>query len=204
MDQTNNSPALALKARWAIARITFIGYIVLSVVTLVGGFLTAPVMTWYFFGDWRFWRHLKPGLGLLPHGLKLMYAMLVTGKSFMFGVPLTAPPQCAPDPGIARRRADWPHGHSCGDCADCCKPLGHACPLLSTSNGHCLGFGSFYWRYFNCGRFPSVDAELDFYGCRKWVLVAPPVYESTDWVEANAIGTKKPAYIDSKALTGRC
>jgi len=174
------TPSLSRKLRWAVARVAFIGYILLSVATLVGGFLTAPLMTWYFFGDWRFWRHLRPGLGLLPHGLKLMYAMLVTGRGFMFEVPLTAPPQCAPDPRVARRRNDWPHGPSCGDCADCCKPLGHACPLLSTDNGHCLGYGSFYWRYFNCGRFPSVDAELSFYGCRKWVVVAPPTSCRTD------------------------
>ena len=174
MEKSTSKPSLARKIRWAVARIAFIGYIALSVATLLGGFLTAPLMTWYFFGDWRFWRHLRPGLGLLPHALKIIHAMLVTGKRFMFAVPLAAPPRCAPDPGFARRQPNWPHGDSCGDCAECCKPLGHACPLLSTRDGHCRGYGSFYWRYFNCGRFPSVDAELTFYGCRKWVLVAPP------------------------------
>ena len=40
--------------------------------------------------------------------------------------------------------------------------MGRACPLLSSAQGHCLGFGSFYWRYFNCGRFPSIPEELEF------------------------------------------
>jgi hypothetical protein len=157
----------------------FIAYIVLSVITLVGGFLTAPLMTWYFFGDWRFWRHLRAGLGLLPHGLKLIYAMLITRKGFMFAVPLTASPRHVPDPNVATQRQDWPHGQSCGNCADCCKPLGYVCPLLSSHKGHCLGYGSFYWRYFNCGRFPSTVADLDFYGCRKWTIVASPICGAT-------------------------
>ncbi len=176
MARATSSATPAQQLRWAIARILFLGYIVLCVSTVVGGFVTAPLMTWYFFGDWRFWKYLKPGLGLLPHGLRLMRAMLTTGKGFMFAVPLTAEPRCAPDPARAARRRDWPHGVSCGDCADCCKPLGHACPLLGSENGHCQGYGSFYWRYFNCGRFPSVPEELDFYGCRKWALVPAPTF----------------------------
>ena len=46
--------------RWALARLSFIVYILFSVVSLVGGFLSAPLMTWYFFGDWRFWRSPPP------------------------------------------------------------------------------------------------------------------------------------------------
>ena len=44
------------RMRWATARLLFIVYITASGLPLVGGFLTAPLMTWYFFGDWRFWR----------------------------------------------------------------------------------------------------------------------------------------------------
>jgi len=176
MSQTPPSPPAPQRLRWATARILFIGYMILSILTLAGGFATAPLMSWCFFGDWRFWKYLKPGLALLPHGLRLFHAMLTTGKGFMFAVPLTAEPRCAPDPALAARRNDWPHGRSCGDCANCCKPMGHACPLLGSENGHCRGYGSFYWRYFNCGRFPSVPEELDFYDCRKWTLATPPSF----------------------------
>ena len=49
-------------------------------------------------------------------------------------------------------------------------PAFEACPLLDENLGLCRGHDSFYWRYFNCGRFPSVSAELDYYNCHKWVL----------------------------------
>ena len=156
--------------RWALARLVFISYIVFSVVTLVGGFLTAPLMTWYFFGDWRFWCYWRAGLGLLPHGLRLTAMMLFHSRAFMFSVPLTSPPRSAPDRSIADYRSDWPHGDSCGDCSNCCKAGGHACPLLDEVQQACRGYNSFYWRYFNCGRYPSLEEEIDYYDCRKWLL----------------------------------
>lgn len=160
--------------RWALARIAFILYIGFSVVTLVGGFLTAPLMTWYFFGDWRFWRYWSAGLGLWAHAMRLLSLMMSDRRGFMFSVPLTSPPRTRPDPDAAMLHRLWPHGASCGDCSNCCRPGGHACPLLDEVNERCRGYDSFYWRYFNCGRFPSVDAEIDYYGCGKWVLNPAP------------------------------
>ena len=155
---------------WALARLTFIVYIVFSVLSLVGGFLTAPLMTWYFFGDWRFWRHWRAGVRLLPHALRLTAMMLGHNRGFMFSVPLTSPPRSAPDPSSTFPRPEWPHGGSCGDCSNCCKPGGHACPLLDSERRACRGYDSFYWRYFNCGRYPSVEEEIAYYDCRKWAL----------------------------------
>ena len=156
--------------RWALARLAFISYIVFSVVSLVGGFLTAPLMTWYFFGDWRFWRHWRAGVGLLPHGLRLTAMMIGHGRGFMFSVPLTSPPRSVPDPSVTLFRVDWHHGNSCGDCSNCCKPGGYVCPLLDNQRQACRGYNSFYWRYFNCGRYPSVEEEIRYYDCRKWAL----------------------------------
>jgi len=156
--------------RWALARLTFIVYIVFSVVTLIGGFVTAPLMTWYFFGDWRFWRHWRAGLGLLPHALRLTAMMVGHGRAFMFSVPLASPPRSAPDPSIALFHTDWQHGGSCGDCSNCCKPGGNVCPLLDQVHQRCHGYNSFYWRYFNCGRYPSFEEEIHYYDCRKWML----------------------------------
>jgi hypothetical protein len=157
---------------WALARLTFIGYIVFSVVSLIGGFLTAPLMTWYFLGDWRFWRYWRAGAGLLPHGLRLVAMMFTHSRAFMFSVPRTSPPRSAPDRLIVDFRADWPHGDSCGDCSNCCKAGGYACPLLDEEQQVCRGYNSFYWRYFNCGRYPSLAEEIDYYDCRKWALMA--------------------------------
>lgn len=159
--------------RWALARLGFTGYIVFSVVTLVGGFLTAPLMTWYFFADWRFWRHWRAGMGLLPHGLRLTTMMLGHGRSFMFSVPLTSPPRSTPDPSLTVLSPHWQHGGSCADCTNCCRPGGHVCPLLDVERHSCRGYNSFYWRYFNCGRYPSFDEEIHYYDCRKWVLTLP-------------------------------
>jgi hypothetical protein len=175
------------KVRWAAARLTFIAYISFSVVSLLGGFLTAPLMTWYFFGDWRFWRHWSAGLGLLPHAFRLLNLMLRDNRGFMFSVPLTAPPRSTPDSATTTLHSNWPHGGSCGACSNCCRAGGHACPLLDENLGLCRGHDSFYWRYFNCGRFPSVSAELYYYNCHKWVLSrrgstrvqASPVFSAT-------------------------
>ena len=160
------------KARWALARLTFVAYLGFSLSTLVGGFLTAPVMTWYFFGDWRFWRHWSAGLGLMPHAWRVLRLMLSDRRGFLFTVPLTSPPRSAPSPSSAVVRHNWPHGDSCGECSNCCRPGGFVCPLHDEEAHLCRGYDSFYWRYFNCGRFPSVVEEIDYYGCRKWSLIA--------------------------------
>jgi len=184
--------------RWALARIVFIIYIVFSVTTLIGGFLTAPLMTWYFFDDWRFWRHWRAGLGLLPHGLRLTAMMLGQGCTFMFSVPLASPPRSRPDPSIAIFRVDWQHGHSCGDCSNCCKPGGNVCPLLDNEQQGCLGYNSFYWRYFNCGRYPSLEKEIHYYDCSKWTLrtsgqagAAAPAFNSGLGVSVEAVQRNK-------------
>lgn len=165
-------PSRLDEARWALARLTFITYIGFSLSTLVGGFLTAPLMTWYFFGDWRFWRYWSAGARLFPHALHLLFVMGKDNQGFMFSVPLTSPPRSAPDRKTNSLQPGWPHGSSCGDCTNCCRAGGYTCPLLDETRGMCRGYDSFYWRYFNCGRFPSSMAEIDYYGCGKWAISA--------------------------------
>lgn len=173
--------------RWALARLVFIFYILFSVATLVGGFLTAPLMSWYFFDDWRFWRNWRACLGLLPHALRLTVMMFGHSRAFMFSVPLTSPPRSAPDLSVSQLRHDWHHGDSCGDCSNCCKPGGKACPLLDEQQG-CRGYNSFYWRYFNCGRYPSFEEEIHYYDCHKWSL-------ATSARSATVIPVVDPAWV---------
>jgi hypothetical protein len=158
--------------RWVLARLVFMTYIVFSTLTIIGGYLTAPLMTWYFFGDWRFWRYWRAGNGLLPHGLRMTAVMFSHKRTFLFSVPLASPPRSAPDPLSTLCRPDWQHGNSCGECTNCCKADGNVCPLLDQEQQACRGYNSFYWRYFNCGRYPSYQEEIHYYDCRKWVLTS--------------------------------
>ena len=159
------------KSLWALARLSFITYVGISVITLVGGFLTAPLMSWYFFNDWRFWRYWQRGVAMLPHALRLIGLIIRDNRGFMFSVPLTSPPSRSPDPSVTMLNPEWKQGNSCGDCSNCCRPGGLVCPLLDESSGLCTGYNSFYWRYFNCGRFPSVMPEINYYDCNKWVVI---------------------------------
>ena len=92
-------------------------------------------------------------------------------RGFMLSVPLTSRPRTKPDPKTTQLDHTWQPGNSCGGCSNCCHFGGHACPLLDQASGRCQGYDSFYWRYFNCGRFPTLVEEIDYYDCRKWVLI---------------------------------
>ena len=159
--------------KWAAARLIFHAYIGLSLVTVVGGFLTAPIMTWYFFGDWRFWRHFVPSSKLFFHGWKIA-GLILRGHNggFLLSVPLTSPPYSAPLREIVHLAPSWQHGSSCGPCTNCCSEIG--CPVLDTEKGICSGYNSFFWRYFNCGRYPSKQPEIDYYSCPKWLINTQP------------------------------
>ena len=201
---TTTVPSKLDKVRWALARLTFISYIAFSVLSLVGGFLTAPLMTWYFFGDWRFWRHWRAGRRLFIHAIRLLSVMLKDKQGFMFSVPLTTPPRSLPDSNIAALNPNWPNGSSCGNCNNCCRAGGYACPLLDETQSLCQGYDSFYWRYFNCGRFPSSMAEIDYYSCGKWLLVNARVPTSPASVIPVNIGTlNRTSNIDDKSADNR-
>jgi len=158
------------EANWALKRLAFYVYIAFCFLTFVGGYLTAPLFSHLFFGDWRFWRYVNPGTRLFFYAWRWLVPVL-RGENggFMFSVPLTAPPWSAPDPKIAAIRPQWDHGESCGDCVQCCDKIG--CPILDRKAGKCRGYESFYWRYFNCGRFPTRQSEIDYYGCPKWEMI---------------------------------
>jgi hypothetical protein len=172
------------KLKWAGARLLFMGYVGFALFSLVGGFISAPLMTKLFFNDWRFWRHWRRGWRLLPHGWMIFWMVLRKQGQFMFSVPLASPPQSIPDRDRVRLSPHWNHGSSCGDCQRCCQVQELHCPVLDHSSGFCTGYNSFYWRYFNCGRYPSRQLEIDYYGCDKWLMqdeslrALNPVFES--------------------------
>jgi len=154
--------------RWAGTRLAFYAYVGFSLLTVAGGFVTAPLMTWLFYNDWRFWRYWRRAWRLFPHGWHIAWQMLGRKSRFMLSVPLTSPPRTGADHDLIELAPDWQHGTSCGDCQRCCQVLNLRCPVLDESTGFCTGYNSFYWRYFNCGRYPTRPLEISFYGCRKW------------------------------------
>ena len=100
--------------RWASARLGFYTYIGFSMLTLVGGFLTAPLMSQLFFGNWRFWRYWRRGKRMLPHGWRLFRRVLRGESQYMLSVPLTSPPQRKPDQRLVELSPTWGHGTGCG------------------------------------------------------------------------------------------
>ena len=156
--------------KWAAARLGFYAYITISLFSVVGCYVTAPLMTWYIFGDWRFWKHFDPAWKLYFHGWRML-ALILKGDNngFMFSVSLTSPPYQMPPEDTAHLSNSWEHGSSRGNCTNCCSII--KCPVLDPASGLCLGYNSFFWRYFNCGRFPVQQTEIDYYGCPKWVMV---------------------------------
>lgn len=155
--------------RWGAARTAFIATIGLCLGTVIAGLPAAPLITWWMFNDWRFWRHWRRGLRLYGYGYRLLGLMFRGHGGFLLSVPLFSPPRSRPSPELAILREEWEHGTSCGPCTRCCRHgRSGACPLLDLDDGVCRGYDSFYWRYFNCGRFPSRQWDIDYYGCPKW------------------------------------
>ena len=156
--------------RWAGARILFHLIIAFTLSTVVGGIITVPFLIYCFFGDWRFWRYLRDVPRMYWQGWYMAY-LVIRGENhgFMLGVPLFSPPSSVPDPGLVTLNGAWGHGSSCGNCVNCC--IGINCPILHVESGLCRGYNSFFWRYFNCGRYPTQQSDIDYYGCPKWLLL---------------------------------
>ena len=168
MRKSSGIPSPWQRMRWAGARVAFFSYIGFTLFSVVGGFIAAPITIWLFFGDWHFCRHFRRASALYPHGWRLIGKMLRGERTLMCGVPLTSPPQSAPSCDVALLSPEWPHGSSCGTCSRCCQLL--RCPVLDPARGVCSGYNSFFWRYFNCGRYPSSQQEIEYSSCPKWLL----------------------------------
>ena len=153
------------KLGWAASRIFFVFCSGLSVTTVVGCFILSPLFCYWFFGNLRFWKYLHFAVPMLLYSYYLAY--LYFRKRSVPSFSWTAPPMSGPDLAIVRLNPKWRHADSCGDCGQCCKSI--RCPFQDRE-GHCASYDSFYWRYFNCGRYPSTQREVDFYQCPKWIM----------------------------------
>ncbi len=156
----------ANKCKWASFRLFFYTWTVFSMVTVVGGYLVPFLSSYLLFGSWRFWNYLGIGWRVNIHAYRLFFMML--RGEFLQSVPLTAPPASAPDRTLVRISPEWEHGESCGYCGVCCDIL--SCPLMDKKTRTCMSYNTFLWRYFNCGRFPTNQKEIEKYKCRKWEM----------------------------------
>jgi hypothetical protein len=154
------------KLRWAGARLCFIGFITFGIITGVGLYLLAPLFSYYFFGTLRFWKYMHMGPRLIAYAYTMAFGYLK--GEFTPSVRLTAPPMTKPDLSLVQINSAWENGDSCADCGKCCKKI--RCPLLERTYDQCMGYDSFYWRYFNCGRYPAHQDDIDRYECPKWVM----------------------------------
>jgi hypothetical protein len=153
------------KLEWAGARLLFIGGTAFGVITGVGFYLLAPAFSYWFFGSLKFWKYAHMGPRLIGYAYVLAFRYLK--GAFAPYVSLTAPPSSKPDLSLVQINPAWQNGESCDNCGKCCQRI--SCPLLM-ANGQCMGYDTFYWRYFNCGRYPTTQREIDHYECPKWTM----------------------------------
>jgi hypothetical protein len=158
-----------MKLYWAASRLLFLLLVIVGVLT--GGlliFAAGPLYSWYFLGDWRFGRYRRLVLPTVMLAYR-MFADWIQEPAYRssFFPSIMAPPRSAPDPSLVQVRPDWSQADSsCNGCVQCC--LMRACPMMDKGRKMCLGFNSFYWRYFNCGRYPESLLQIEYYNCPKW------------------------------------
>lgn len=116
--------------------------------------------------DFRFFR-------LWAHIYKIMWRSLFD-RSYreMYPFKLTDPPKFANDIHMVRIRESWRESEgsdeNCDMCAEsCCAQL--KCPMLD-EKGRCLSYGSLYFSYLFCGRYPENQSQIDLYQCPKWEM----------------------------------
>ena len=108
------------------------------------------------------------------YAYKIMWRYLTNDNyRTAFAVKMTSPPRVHTDTHFVRVKENWPGGQDdCDQCeAACCVVL--QCPLLN-ENKRCLSFGSLFFSYFHCGRFPETQKQIDYYQCPKWEVRVGP------------------------------
>ena len=162
------------RAKWFMARFVFSTAAIGT--ALSGGllgYILCPLFSWYFFKDLNFTKYHQYITRLVLAFWRQIITLLNNPDyRKMFDIPWTAPPINAPDSKLVHISALWQHsGIGCGLCNNCCT--GRACPLHDVQQNRCKSYGSFFWRYFNCGRYPENTKQIRYYECKKWELRDP-------------------------------
>ncbi|MCL2618069.1 MAG: hypothetical protein FWD98_03335 [Defluviitaleaceae bacterium] len=84
----------------------------------------------------------------------------------MYPSRLSDPPIQNNDRSRMRIKTSWCGSNdNCDMCANpCCEQI--TCPLMVDKR--CLSYGSLYFGYYYCGRYPNSQSQVDLYKCPKW------------------------------------
>ena len=109
---------------------------------------------------------------LWTHAYKIMWRSL-SDKSYrdLYPSKMTDAPKFYNDRRSVKIKESWRgSGGSDGDCDlcmnSCCKQI--KCPMLDKDGRRCLSYGSVYFGYLFCGRYPENQGQIDLYECPKW------------------------------------
>lgn len=157
----------------ALFRIFSYSIVVINLLTFgVFLYIIAPYTSYFFFNDLRFWKYLRFYHRYYFHSVSYIYALFRRERRLIKTVlPLMSPPMDHADPTLFRISKNWKlPADSCGDCNRCCTFVVKCC-FLDEAQDKCPTYGSLFWRFFNCGRFPTSKALLDYCGCRKYEAI---------------------------------
>ena len=129
-------------------------------------FVLAPLYKWAFAPNAP-WSKLK-AFTLWAHVYKIMWRSM-SQKSYrdLYPSKITDPPEYRNNPNIMRIRESWQGAEdNCDKCEfSCCEHI--KCPMFG-EDGRCLSYGSVYFGYLYCGRYPNNQGQVDLYNCPKW------------------------------------
>jgi len=174
--------------RWALFRIFSYSIVFVNILTF-GFFLyvIGPYTSYFFFGDVRFWKYSSYFHKYFFYSTSYLKSTVLKEEGYaLFHLPLTAPPMDSPDPQTVRLAKDWNQPvDTCGECSACCNYLAECC-FYDKSQKQCLCYGTLFWRFFNCGRFPFSKEQINFLNCKKFEFI-----NSTDCVDVTTLQGNK-------------
>ena len=163
---------ILLKIKWATFRLIFAFFAIIAILSWgLTGYLLGPLYSWYFFNDFNFPKYYKYLHPIIYAYLRFVSRCIHNSEyRKMFSVSFFAPPRMSPVMDNLRIHKTWTGPiENCDGCINCCIKI--KCPLLDTKNRNCLSYGSFYWRHFNCGRYPVNKCQIEYYECPKWEFI---------------------------------
>lgn len=152
-----------------------VSYTIVAVNLISGGvflYIIAPYTSYFFFNDLRFWKFLGYYHKYFLYSSAYIWGLLCREQGLIKTVlPLASPAMDHPDPASFRISGNWQLPEdTCGDCNRCCTFVVRCC-FLDPDENRCPCYGSLFWKYFNCGRFPASKAMLEHCGCPKFEAV---------------------------------
>ena len=129
-------------------------------------FLLAPLYKGAF-APCAHYRDFRPAR-VWAHIYKIIWRSVKSrGYRGLYPFKMTDPPIYGNNLSQVRLKESWPgQPNNCDACKNpCCAQI--RCPMFGES-GRCLSYGSVYFGYYFCGRYPENQGQMDLYNCPKW------------------------------------